>query len=82
MKVTVSRPLFAGLSLYFVRLLDSLGYHARLRTIGDDPPRRARQVLLRPDGLAPQGTDGRVLVARGFIACRGHLLPAMRRVQA
>jgi peptide/nickel transport system substrate-binding protein len=37
MKVTVwSFPLFAGLSRYFVRLLDSLGYHARLRTIGDD----------------------------------------------
>jgi YVTN family beta-propeller protein len=35
-KVTVwSFPLFAGLSRYFVRLLDSLGYHARLRTIGD-----------------------------------------------
>jgi peptide/nickel transport system substrate-binding protein len=37
MKITVwSFPLFAGLSRYFVRLLDSLGYHARLRTIGDD----------------------------------------------
>ena len=36
MKVTVwSFPLFADVSRYFVRLLDSLGYHARLRTVGD-----------------------------------------------
>jgi peptide/nickel transport system substrate-binding protein len=35
MKVTVwSFPLFAGVSRYFVRLLDSLGYRARLRTVG------------------------------------------------
>jgi peptide/nickel transport system substrate-binding protein len=37
MKVTVwANPYFADLSRYFVRLLDSLGYHARLRTVGDD----------------------------------------------
>jgi peptide/nickel transport system substrate-binding protein len=36
MKVTIwSFPGFAGISRYFVRLLDSLGYHARLRTVGD-----------------------------------------------
>jgi len=36
MKVTVwSFRLFADVSRYFVRLLDSLGYHARLRTVGD-----------------------------------------------
>jgi YVTN family beta-propeller protein len=36
MKVTVwSFAQFAGVSRYFVRLLDSLGYHARLRTLGD-----------------------------------------------
>jgi YVTN family beta-propeller protein len=36
MRVTVwSFRLFAGISRYFVRLLDSLGYHARLRTVGD-----------------------------------------------
>jgi ABC-type transport system substrate-binding protein len=37
MKVTVwSHAGFTGLSRYFVRLLDSLGYQARLRTVGDD----------------------------------------------
>jgi peptide/nickel transport system substrate-binding protein len=37
MKVTVwANTYFADLSRYFVRLLDSLGYHARLRTVGDD----------------------------------------------
>jgi peptide/nickel transport system substrate-binding protein len=37
MKVTVwSFPLFAGVSRYFVGLLDSLGYQARLRTVGRD----------------------------------------------
>ena len=36
MPVTVwSFAQFAGVSRYFVRLLDSLGYHARLRTLGD-----------------------------------------------
>jgi peptide/nickel transport system substrate-binding protein len=36
MTVTVWSYLgFAGLSRYFVRLLDSLGYHAQLRTLGD-----------------------------------------------
>jgi len=35
-KVTVwSHPEFTALSRYFVRLLDSLGYQARLRTVGD-----------------------------------------------
>jgi peptide/nickel transport system substrate-binding protein len=37
MPVTVwSFAQWAGVSRYFVRLLDSLGYHARLRTLGDD----------------------------------------------
>jgi peptide/nickel transport system substrate-binding protein len=37
MQVTVwSHAGFADLSRYFVRLLDKLGYHARLRTIGDN----------------------------------------------
>jgi YVTN family beta-propeller protein len=37
MKVTVwSHADFADLSRYFVRLLDKLGYHARLRIVGDN----------------------------------------------
>jgi YVTN family beta-propeller protein len=37
MPVTVwSFAQWAGVSRYFVRLLDSLGYHARLGTVGDD----------------------------------------------
>ena len=36
MRVTVwSAEDFVGVSRYFVKLLDSLGYHARLRIIGD-----------------------------------------------
>ena len=37
MKVTVwSHAGFADLSRYFARLLDSLGYHARVRVLGDN----------------------------------------------
>jgi extracellular solute-binding protein (family 5) len=73
MRVTVwSAEGFVDVSRYFVKLLDSLGYDARLRIIGPDSQRGFDKFLGLCGRLQEQGPDGRLLVPRRPVARRPH----------
>ena len=83
MKVTVwSYADFAGVSRYFARLLDSLGYHAQVKVLGDRSQAGFNKFYVLPGRLPTQGADGRVLGDRVSVGRRSHRTPSLPELHA
>jgi ABC-type transport system substrate-binding protein len=73
---------FAGISRYFVRLLDSLGCHARLRTVGNSSQVGFDKFYRYLNDSRNKAQMGAYWTKGVPVARRDHVLPAVRLIQA